>query len=168
VARKVKSIEISNDEDLTCSHSFSFTVSLSYLIKKFIPVYWLSTILGFHSGGFLLLLVYAIIFIVPPGIAPQAHHDHEEHGVDIEKDPCHIAIYHPGSQGGCKHKNHITRNCPECERSHVTLVRQLVVETATWVDFSIKTDIEHLDFSEAAIYIALPDHHDRGPPDLNC
>ena len=124
----------------------------------------ISAVLNYQSGGLLLLLVYVFIFIVPPGIVPHSEHEHEEHGVNIENDPCHISIYHPGLDGGCKHKYHFTQNCPDCERSHLTLVRQHIIQPVIWSDIHVLYKIQHTHFSDAPFYPSLPDHHDRGPP----
>ena len=45
------------------------------------------------------------------------------HSSDQEKDPCHRAIYHEATSGGCDHNTHFTavKNCPLC---HVVPVNE--------------------------------------------
>nr|MDQ3017946.1 hypothetical protein [Bacteroidota bacterium] len=58
----------------------------------------------------LLLAIYTVVFITPPGLTPHSAHDHLSHHDDTcETDPCHIAIFHPGHAGACSHKYHLTQ-----------------------------------------------------------
>ena len=110
------------------------------------------------------MVVYIFIFIVPPGVVPHSEHDHVEHNIASEHDPCHISIYHQGQDGGCQHERHFTQEDPDCDRCHVTLVRQHVVPPIIWIDLFVCNNIQHLGLEESTFYLSLPDHHDRGPP----
>jgi hypothetical protein len=120
---------------------------------------------SFRLGAGILLVFYLAVYLVPPGLLPHGEHDHL--GLvdsSIEKDPCHIAIYHPGIVGGCHHKYHFTKAFPDCHQCQVTLVRQLMTEPVIVVDESYSClNIESFNYSRQSFDLLLT-HDDRGPP----
>jgi hypothetical protein len=124
--------------------------------------------ISFKAGSGLLLVIYLVVFIFSPIGVPHLHHHEEEflHGDSCEKDACHIAIFHPGGEGGCNHKFHFRQATEECDYCNVILPRQ-VVSTFQPLD-DLKTEIISIPGHAVAKWITLPvlRQSDRGPPFL--
>lgn len=113
------------------------------------------------------LITYSSVFLFSPAIVPHDGHDHVLHEADsCEKDPCHIAIYHPGHENGCNHKFHFTtapEKCPWCDQS---LVCQIPNEHnglkfhAIHYSPTDSNPVQRLSFPVSIL------HSDRGPPAL--
>ncbi len=113
----------------------------------------------------MLLLLYVSVYLFPPGLGPHSEHDHLNHlDYENEKDPCHLAIYHPGSEGSCNHKYHFTKDPGKCPLCDVLLVRQIV---------NTEKPLATVIFSIASVEIQKAEGHiiqfpisqtDRGPP----
>jgi hypothetical protein len=123
--------------------------------------------LPFRAGVIMLLFFYLATFVYSPAGGPHVHHEDELHHTDsCAKDACHLAIYHPGSEGGCNHKYHFTQADEECGFCHLLLPRQIL---------ALETESTSLtnDFSffipgycgQKWISLHFP-HADRGPPYL--
>ena len=113
----------------------------------------------------LLLAVYVFIDLIPPGLVPHSEHDHLGFtDLALEKDPCHISIFHPGESGGCNHKFHFTKQPGDCPLCHVTLVRQISIDQI----FDAKNiySVIHCQSqgTEGAEFNFPKLHADRGPP----
>ncbi|MEP6645661.1 MAG: hypothetical protein ABJC12_01110 [Saprospiraceae bacterium] len=114
--------------------------------------------------GFL-ISIYIIIDLVPPGFVPHSEHDHLGAGnVALEKDPCHISIYHPGESGGCNHKYHISKQPGDCPRCHIILVRQLIVSSNPQIELASFVFRPETQCPEGSIINFPILHDDRGPP----
>jgi hypothetical protein len=112
-----------------------------------------------------LLLLYVAVYLYPPGSFPHVHQNEElHHGDSCRKDACHIAIYHPGSEGACHHKSHLTRSpetCPWCKiistrQFHPPVLLQEIV--CSW-DYYLTSDPAVAGTVSITIL-----HADRGPP----
>lgn len=123
--------------------------------------------LSFRTGVALLLLFYIAAFVYSPVGVPHIHHEEEVHKGDAcLTDACHLSVYHPGIEGGCNHKSHITRAMEECDLCNVILPRQVISSTLIQFDF----DIEFAS-NPGFIIIEMPlvevcHHADRGPPSV--
>lgn len=118
-------------------------------------------------GVALLLLFYVAAFVYSPIGVPHLHHDDEVHQEDsCKKDACHIAIYHPGSQGACDHKYHFTKAVEDCMLCHFLLPRHLVVQpqVMAMADIEITNYSLHTVVDVISSPVLLP--ADRGPPSL--
>ena len=112
-----------------------------------------------------LLLVYASIFLFPPGLIPHSEHDHlGQLDTAVETDPCHLAMYHPGVVGGCQHKYHISKNHGDCRLCHLTLVRHIVPDPICWIDPVNAVSVGKIDFVAQRLIRFSILHDDRGPP----
>ena len=67
---------------------------------------------------FLLLLIYSAGSIHLEAIHNLFHAHEVLHSSQLEKDPCHRAVYHH-EKDSCKHKSHVTehKKCPLCQFS---------------------------------------------------
>ena len=82
-----------------------------------------SHLFSFQTGVMLLLSLYVALFVSSSG-APHAHGTAKLHSEALcHTDACHIAIYHPGSEGGCTHKAHFRVNEEDCPLCHLVLSR---------------------------------------------
>ncbi|HZV71000.1 MAG TPA: hypothetical protein VFG10_15705 [Saprospiraceae bacterium] len=123
------------------------------------PIPWLRL----WVGG--LLLIYVFIYIVPPGLVPHSEHEHlGQIGTTIEKDPCHITIYHPNVEGGCHHKYHFTNDPGDCLRCHVSIVRQIVPEPIQVWDVAYYIPLFQINCPTGEVIQFPILHDDRGPP----
>lgn len=114
--------------------------------------------------GFL-ISIYIFIDLVPPGLVPHSEHDHL--GISDfagEKDPCHIAIYHPGELGGCNHKFHFSKQLGDCPLCHIILVRQIVDSPNPWIEIVDPIFRHEVQCAEGSIINFPILHDDRGPP----
>lgn len=112
-----------------------------------------------------LIALYLFIYIVPPGLIPHSEHDHLGLTDDaLEKDPCHISIYHPGESGGCNHKYHISKEPGDCPLCHVTMVRQIFSDFFPGPELAFSLTPCQINVGEGTIIHFLILHDDRGPP----
>ena len=120
---------------------------------------------NFQSGAGYLLLIYVFVFLLPPGLIPHTEHDHLDHlNQDLEADPCHLAIYHPGADGACHHKYHITQGHDNCPLCHITLVRQITPDPVLWFEINESFARFEIQFLERKAIKFPTLHSDRGPP----
>jgi hypothetical protein len=118
-----------------------------------------------QAGVGLLLLLYVTAFLIPPGAIPHTHHEEDLHtGDSCLKDACHIAIFHPGAQGGCTHKYHFTKAAEDCSLCHVIVTRQIASEAYVFLTRTTiaKVFIARLDVDLNTLSPIV--HNDRGPP----
>ena len=88
-----------------------------------------SQALSVRGGVMALLALYLAAFISSPAGVPHLHHDtHLVHDDACRKDPCHVAIYHPGDEHHCKHKQHLTAASKECDLCKISMVPQVLAE----------------------------------------
>lgn len=74
-----------------------------------------------------MLCVYVAVF-VSSSSAPHTHGAEDHHSEALcHTDACHIAIYHPGSEGGCNHKAHLGAHEEDCPLCHLVLTRDHVL-----------------------------------------
>jgi hypothetical protein len=119
----------------------------------------------FRLGATFMLVSYLVIFLLPPGLIPHSIHDHDEHAEGTHtEDPCHIAIFHPGAEGACHHKFHLTAACEDCHEIQVTLARQYIIPLISLSEETQKQVGEFILHPEEIIYRELPQHNERGPP----
>lgn len=108
--------------------------------------------------------VYACIYCTP-GLIRHSAHDHLGHHNDtIESDPCHIAIFHPGLEGSCDHKYHLTQGHEDCPLCQISFLHQIQVEEFRCL-FDKNIEISSVHFTsehDVKDYIIL--HSARGPP----
>ena len=123
--------------------------------------------LFYRAGVSLLLALYLVAFLFPPGSVPHIHDDQALHTGDAcKKDACHIAIYHPGDPNGCHHKFHFTKAPGECPLCHSAVTRYLPLQLVVPVDIVFGDHPDYLDIAPGkGIYTSIP-HTDRGPPFL--
>lgn len=124
--------------------------------------------ISFKAGAALLLAVYLIAFVYSPIGVPHLH-DHEDElhqGDSCDKDACHIAIFHPGGEGGCNHKFHFTQAAEACDFCNVILPRQVVASFQQIDD--LKTEVISIAGFAIAEWTILPKRlqSDRGPPSV--
>ena len=117
-----------------------------------------------HFGSSALLLLYLLFYIIPPGLLPHAHHHTEEHLGPLESDPCHIAIFHPGEQGACQHKYHLTKATDECPLCHMVLSRQAMPDPVGLYDILFANTLVSVDLQEASPSILQVSIDNKGPP----
>jgi hypothetical protein len=67
---------------------------------------------------FLLLLIYSAGSVQLETLHTLFHEHDELHTSELEKDPCHRAVYHHEKEG-CEHKSHVTeqKKCSLCQFS---------------------------------------------------
>jgi hypothetical protein len=122
-----------------------------------------------HSGAgvIMMLFFYLAAFVYSPVGVPHIHHEEDFHqGDSCEKDACHIAIFHPGSEGRCEHKFHFTQSKEECDLCNIVLPRQLVESIPVYREYKIEfSDSSFCAIQEKALTPFLL-HTDRGPPAL--
>lgn len=121
--------------------------------------------LSLQVGVILMLFFYLAVFVASPFSVPHSHHEVDTHESDLcTTDACHITIYHPGQEGGCKHKSHITQSEGECLLCHVVLSRQLQTENILFADLNTVMPCHHM--TDLADVLAAGFHvlADRGPP----
>ena len=123
--------------------------------------------LSFRTGVAMLLLFYVAAFVYSPVGLPHIHHEDDIHKGDVcHTDACHISVYHPGSEGGCNHKSHITRAKEECDLCNVILPRQILSSTLPHIDFDIEFAFNPgIIFNETPL-VEVCQHADRGPPSV--
>jgi hypothetical protein len=76
------------------------------------------------STGFFMLLLYCLQFFSTEFLHDLLHQHPEAevvHSTNLEKDPCHLSIYHPEKGDGCEHKSHITKKI-KCSFTHPSVV----------------------------------------------
>ena len=84
----------------------------------------------------LLLSLYVAVFVSSSG-APHTHGADNLHSEQrCHTDACHIAIYHPGSEGGCHHKAHFGVDEEDCPLCHLILSRDHLMADITATSFS--------------------------------
>lgn len=121
--------------------------------------------LSFRAGVGLLLALYLVVFLFPPGSVPHFHDDQALHTGDAcKKDACHIAIYHPGDPNGCHHKFHFSKAPGDCPFCHTVMTRYLSLQLVIPVDIAFG---DHPTYPSASVgeghNTTIP-HADRGPP----
>ena len=69
------------------------------------------------------------------------------HSTEVEKDPCHRAIYHDAKQKGCDHKTHVTaiKKCPLCHI--IPLNEKHIAVSNSFESFSSSSNFEQLSIS---------------------
>lgn len=86
-----------------------------------------NNLLSFRTGVLLMLSLYVAVFVSSSG-APHTHGAGDHHAEDLcHTDACHIAIYHPGSEGGCNHKTHLGAQEDDCPLCHLVLSRDHIM-----------------------------------------
>ncbi|MEO5907356.1 MAG: hypothetical protein ABIQ11_11560 [Saprospiraceae bacterium] len=125
---------------------------------------WL-TKLTVNAGAGILLFLYIVVFILPHGLVPHSDHDHlTQSGHVDEKDPCHLAIYHPGSKNSCNHKYHFTKDPENCHLCDVVLLRQISIAEQAFSLSAVSYSLIFIHQNEDFIFQFRFSHHDRGPP----
>jgi len=123
--------------------------------------------LSFRTGVAMLLLFYVATFVYSPVGVPHIHHEDEIHSGDVcHTDACHISVYHPGSEGGCKHKSHLTQATEDCDLCNVILPRQVISKTFLQFDFDIDFAFNPGFIFNKTPSIGVCQHADRGPPSV--
>ena len=120
---------------------------------------------GASIGVLLLLALYLSVFVKSSAVLPHTHTHHEESITAAEEsNPCHIALFHPGKEGGCAHKTHMTESEKECSLSHFTFVRQTTPpETEITVFIPAFSCIEYY-YQESSFSKRILSASNRGPP----
>ncbi len=121
--------------------------------------------LAFRSGVGLLLALYLLVFLLPPGTVPHFHDEQALHsGEACKTDACHIAIYHPGDHNGCHHKFHFSKAPEECPFCHSVVTRYLPLQLASQVDFHFSDDTHYTSPAVSQGHDIVLHQSDRGPP----
>ena len=110
-----------------------------------------------------LLALYLSVFVKSSAVLPHTHTHHEESAAG-ENDPCHIAIYHPGQQGACHHKSHLTSAPEDCKLTHLTLVRQSIPQVVEDAISDFTFNSPYYFFVESASHAFQLSFSNRGPP----
>ncbi len=121
--------------------------------------------LTMNAGAGILLLLYIAFYSIPHGLVPHSDHEHlSQSGHVDENDPCHQAIYHPGSENSCDHKYHFTKDPEKCPLCDVVLLRQILIADTSFPQPGISFAPILVQEVESFIFHFPLSHSDRGPP----
>jgi|GEM_PF-1213651 len=125
------------------------------------------TMLPYRAGVIMLLAFYLAVFVMSPAGVPHVHEEVGIHHTDsCEKDPCHIAIYHPGNRGGCNHKFHFSEASKECAFCNVALPRQITTIEIDNPEWRIASSFSYIDIQHDLNEESFIELANRGPPCL--
>ncbi len=126
------------------------------------------TLRAFRVFAGILLSLYALVFIAPPGLIKHSAHDHLGHHDDtIETDPCHIAIFHPGATGACEHKYHFTQGHEDCPLCKISFLHQILSEEKMFAVYNSPQGISFPAAMESEDRDCIISLSARGPPSQN-
>ena len=112
-----------------------------------------------------LLAIYLSVFVKSSAVLPHTHTHHEEHTTETEeKNPCHIALFHPGKEGGCGHKTHVSEGQKECSIPHLTFVRQTTPPETEIPVFIPAFSFTEYYYQESSFSQSILSASNRGPP----
>jgi len=115
-----------------------------------------------------LLALYLAAFISSPAGVPHLHHDTSViHDDSCRKDPCHVAIYHPGDEHHCHHKNHLSATDEECDLCKISVVTQDLPQILTFSSIGQEPQKPFIAITTERVIYSVGQLTNKGPPAIS-
>ena len=127
-----------------------------------------SQALSVRGGVMALLALYLAAFISSPAGVPHLHHDISVlHDDSCRKDPCHVAVYHPGDKHHCHHKHHLSATGEECDLCKISVVIQDVTRILSLPPLGGEPQEPCMTITTQRVIYVVSQLSNKGPPAIS-